>query len=367
MHRREHLKECLNHIEARCFKTPRSTLQRLTAIAFSLSSLLLQACSTGAPTSPLFTRLENRGPVSLSTENPFIASNLFVSQQAERSSVIRGFLKYRGAPAAIEINNSFMKRAEVLYYYPESREFYSLESDAGTWIVSGPDRIPPQSMLVVSQLTRDLNGSPILRVTEHPELIVADNDPYVDHPNDKRLASAKQSMLGSDPVERELDLPQGQYPAARQANVFKSTPDDTVSKASKRSQKGATSNSQAFTNSAAQEISEKQLNTALDQLQKASGEQAELSPKGDLVHYVTFSGETLSIISRWYTHDRANAGRIARINDLNSPDNLQIGDVVVIPRYLLRNRLRLSEPALKQLQAIAYSDTRHTNVTKAKK
>ncbi|RIL09841.1 MAG: hypothetical protein DCC75_05645, partial [Proteobacteria bacterium] len=86
---------------------------------------------------------------------------------------------------------------------------------------------------------------------------------------------------------------------------------------------------------------------------KFSGQAAELSPKGDLVHYVTYPGETLSNIARWYTFERDNAARIARINDLKNPDQLSPGDTIVIPAYMLKNKVRLSEQALKELQTIA--------------
>ena len=45
--------------------------------------------------------------------------------------------------------------------------------------------------------------------------------------------------------------------------------------------------------------------------------------------------------------------RLARINDLTTPDKLEVGDTVVIPTYLLRNRKLLTEDALRHLQVIA--------------
>jgi hypothetical protein len=74
---------------------------------------------------------------------------------------------------------------------------------------------------------------------------------------------------------------------------------------------------------------------------------AELSPKGDLVHYVTYPGETLYMIARWYTYDRENGPRLARINRLNNADRLALGDEIVVPAYMLKNKNRLSEEALK--------------------
>ena len=56
---------------------------------------------------------------------------------------------------------------------------------------------------------------------------------------------------------------------------------------------------------------------------------------GDVIHKVSYTGETLRIISAWYTGDPANAGRIARINDINNPNLLFLGQTIRLPRYLL--------------------------------
>lgn len=91
----------------------------------------------------------------------------------------------------------------------------------------------------------------------------------------------------------------------------------------------------------------------LETLARSSGDHpAELSPKGDLVHYVTYPGESLEIISRWYTFDEANRGAIARINNVEPSNSLAIGDTIVVPAYLLRNKNRLDEPALKAVTVL---------------
>lgn len=77
---------------------------------------------------------------------------------------------------------------------------------------------------------------------------------------------------------------------------------------------------------------------------------AEITPRGDLVHYVTFPGETISIIARWYTNDRDNAPKIARLNQLKNANVLQIGDTIVIPSYMIKNKKRISEESLKEIQ-----------------
>ena len=93
---------------------------------------------------------------------------------------------------------------------------------------------------------------------------------------------------------------------------------------------------------------------SLDQIiQNNSGHPAEISPKGDLVHYVTFPGETLSMVARWYTRERSNAGSLARINRLRNPDKLSLGDVIVVPSYMLKNPNRMIANAVRDLTQLA--------------
>lgn len=79
---------------------------------------------------------------------------------------------------------------------------------------------------------------------------------------------------------------------------------------------------------------------------------AERTPHGDLVHYVTYEGETLSLIARWYTLDASNVARITRTNSLPHPDHLEIGDEIIIPSYLIKNGKLLEQPSLKALQKL---------------
>jgi len=74
---------------------------------------------------------------------------------------------------------------------------------------------------------------------------------------------------------------------------------------------------------------------------------AEITPKGDLVHYVTFPEETLLIITQWYTKDPSNVEAIARINGIKEQDHLTPGNSIIIPGYLVRNKNVLPEVSIK--------------------
>lgn len=61
------------------------------------------------------------------------------------------------------------------------------------------------------------------------------------------------------------------------------------------------------------------------------------------VHQVRFPGETLAMISNWYTGSAENWIQILDLNRRLSPNRLQIGDEVRIPGSLMRVQERLTE------------------------
>lgn len=67
-------------------------------------------------------------------------------------------------------------------------------------------------------------------------------------------------------------------------------------------------------------------------------EQAEISPRGDVVHYVTDQSEKINDIARWYTGDETNADKILRLNNITA---LAVGDSVIIPSYLVKQKARM--------------------------
>lgn len=280
----------------------------LSATFLGALLLSISACTPSTQQHGSFiNRLKNRGPVALSTENPYIASNLLVSREMDRSPEMRGFVETKGAPPAIEVDKPTFSSLTLKFYYPESREFYTLEEENDIWIIRGPNTIPRDTMKEVATLTRGMQGEPKLQL---------------------RVTSGQFKSAGTSPA------PIAHSPASDSKPLSPLTPKAAIPKPS--AEKPPSQDQEAAVILKIKELS-------------ANSTQAELSPKGDLVHYVTYPGETLSMISRWYTHDRANAGRIARVNGLADPSGLKIGDTIVIPSYLLKNKQRLSEEAVTQL------------------
>lgn len=273
--------------------------------------LLVMALSVGcsqlpSPNRSLADRVKNRGPLVLSDENPYLASNLFLAREMDRSKEVSGFIRKHGAPAAIAVEGDYFEAVKVRLFYPESRTSYTVEDVGDAHVITGPTPLSSEESRELAQVTRDIQGVPVLTTSVEPAGTTTARLPEGPEENSappegvaRRLEKAKHQLAGT-----------GEEPA------------DALSRPA------------------------------------TDGPEAEISPKGDLVHYVTYPGETLSMIARWYTGDRANAGRIARINGLQNPDHVSIGDTVVVPKYLLSTTKRLTPRAIEALSATARSERR---------
>lgn len=60
-------------------------------------------------------------------------------------------------------------------------------------------------------------------------------------------------------------------------------------------------------------------------------------------HTVKWRGESLSIISKWYTGDIRNWKTIAQHNPEMDPNQIRIGDRIIIPDQLMQNKTPLKK------------------------
>lgn len=283
------------------------------------------------PNAALVNRLKNRGPVTISTENPFLAGNLLLTKEVERSEEVRGFIKHRGSPAAIEVRKEFFTPLTMQFYYPETRQQYSLELAEGVWVIAGPTTIDREKMKEILALLR---GQSTQTRTSQP-----------DEQNQSHTAP------GSDPATQHSSTDGTEDPFLER--LEKASQDESFRSPAQATQQQSAADTPltlptpAVARTAAAQPSDSQVISAL--AKKYGGQNAEISPQGDLVHYVTYSGETLPMIARWYTFDRTNADKLARINNLRNPHTLSVGDMVVIPSYMLKNKSRMSEKAVQEL------------------
>jgi hypothetical protein len=66
-------------------------------------------------------------------------------------------------------------------------------------------------------------------------------------------------------------------------------------------------------------------------------------PKNYYTHKVRWPGESLSLISSWYTGSSKNWRKLARVNPRLDPNRIKGGDVVRIPSALLKTRVPLPQ------------------------
>lgn len=72
-------------------------------------------------------------------------------------------------------------------------------------------------------------------------------------------------------------------------------------------------------------------------------------------HKIANSGETLTIISKWYSGDVDNWNQIVLANPGLHPEKLTIGDVIMIPQDILKTREPMPASYLEQqLKALSY-------------
>lgn len=64
-------------------------------------------------------------------------------------------------------------------------------------------------------------------------------------------------------------------------------------------------------------------------------------------HKVRYAGETLSIISEWYTGDAGNWRALAKVNPRLDPDHIRIGTMIQVPENLLHTRKSMPKAFVK--------------------
>ncbi len=311
-------------LDPQTISNAKSFIKRFHNVALFL--FLLTGCSlSSGGNSGILNSLRNRGAVPLSTQNPYIAGNLLLSTEMDKSPELRGFIQSRGAPRAIEVAKKFASPTLLRLYYTETQEYYVAEQSGKDWLIHGPKKIPDSGMKLLFSIIELTKNAPLLKI-----------------PNE--VTAPPNSIEKNAPAITE-------EPDIRQPDIAMDIKDRTTS--DNTTWQPATIKEPPHLNSLPQSetVSQDPLIPVVLRLKDTVTENAEISPKGDLVHYVTYPGESLTMISRWYTLEARNVGRIARINNIQNPSNLEIGDSIVIPGYLVKNKARLNESSLRTLFA----------------
>ncbi len=293
-----------------------------------IGAFALGCAGSLTPRGGLLSRLSGRGPAALSADNPYLVGNLVLAREMAKSPVLRGFIAHRGTPSAVEVKPISFGSYQLLLYYIAQQEEFTFEELSSKWIIDGPKMIPAQKLSAITAIAQGPQGR--AQLLSGRALSVAIGEEIVE----------------STPVPEEVVAlsPQPVAPTATVAPPqklgFTSGPPTSSSSADTTTQSAALLNHSQLGDS---EIAAK--------IQSKGAPAAEITAKGDLVHYVTLPGETLTLIARWYTFDRSNAGRLARINGIKDPGTISVGDIIVVPAYLARNKSRLTQVAIDALNS----------------
>lgn len=272
--------------------------------------------------------LANSGPLVLSRDNPYIASNLFVANECSASSFMNGFVKHRGAPDAIEVSDKYFRPFRIYFFYFSTREAYLFEEGSRDWVIRGPQRIPDDIISRFGDM-RQASGksAPLIQTPAKQASATAPEEPNTVAETD--IDVAPQAAASSPPLTPQYSRrktatlrPAEAYPSSEYPT--EEPPVSSPPLLGKRMESPASS-------------------TPRSALGQAAVPPAQSSAKGysdsfptDIVHQVTYPKETLRMIASWYTDSPENAARIARINGIENPNVLQLEQRVRIPGYLLK-------------------------------
>ncbi len=297
----------------------------------------------------LINRLNGRGPIALSTTNAYVAQNLLISEEMERSPEIHSFVKHRGSPAALEVYKEFFSPVNLYFYYPQNVEMFTMVQKADGWKINGPKAIAPATLELVHKAMSGVRGNPKVNFPKSFKEKQSSPKQQSEAPLPAELQEFENETLERIGETDEDEAP-GEIIAEQESeetilyNETRFPEEEETPQNYEYSGKPFTSSTYPMENERASEAGA--LDTIIEQEGTAP---AELTPKGDLVHYVTYPGETLQTISLWYTREAANKGRLARMNKIADGTQLELGDVVIVPSYLLKNPNRLTEGAIQKL------------------
>ena len=300
-----------------------------TALHLALAGITAAAvgCTIVQPAPTPIARLEGRGVQWVSGSNEYLAANRAVQSLVEASDDLRGFIERQGQPEYINVPQRTFDYSEVQLFYPRNDNWYRIRYEKGGWFVEGPLPLSPDERAQLESIpaTGPANGIGASLPAAQPVL-----------PRGPGHSAAADEAQSSAIQERAIPL--AESPGGESSM---GQPAEAGTGSAVRAELPRVQGSQVNVRTQA----------GLEALIHTYGKElAETTPKGDLVHYVTFTGENLKMIARWYTMDENNTERLSRINELRRPNALQVGDMVVVPRYLVKNGFRMTQEAVDAMR-----------------
>lgn len=276
------------------------------------------------PVQQEFSPLVNHGILMLSTTNPYVGANLFISQEMTESGHLYNFLSNRGGPMAIEIIDDYVAPVRVLLFYPGEREAYSAdvlvlpgpgkELPIKQWIIRGPYPMERSDFRTLQEGLTSLNGEPIFN-----------------YQGRKLRFRFNQNSQG--PATSAKPGPELTYPAI--VPPVKPTPRPKLIKRpqhpveSKKDGKPALSPTPSIPSSGVLTLDQRAL--------LISQGYADRAPNGDAIHTTKVEGESLAAIVAWYTGSDKHLAAVAQANQIDPQKHLAAGTIITIPSGLVKN------------------------------
>jgi len=279
-------------------------MKRSLLLSFSVACALGIFTACARPTNN-FPTLANTGVLPLSTNNPYVGANLYISDEMAKSDYLYRFLRSRGAPTAIEVIQDSFNPTRVLMFYPSDKEVYAADvvdrNRTHQWIIKGPYGIERQDYRSLAALEGAMQGDPVLLVNGKAERFRKAGPPVppVQVLKPRIPTPTPTPAPTKKPVKRPVIKAPSEKPAGPDPKAFKPLNSDQQ----------AILMSQGF---------------------------AERAENGDVIHTVGGDNETISAIAAWYTGSTANAKAVADLNGSNLTDALPRGKRIRVPIALLK-------------------------------
>lgn len=282
--------------------------------------LTMSACTTH--TLKDYPSLVDRGVLPLSSTNPYLGTNLFLSDEFSKSTELFNFLKGRGAPSAIEIKESGVDRPTVRMFYTGDKQVYIAElqdSEYGReWIVRGPFAINRQEFKGLPRENSFAQAEPVFMFEGREYRF---REPVVQEP--PKIVSLKVP----EPPKRKKTAPKPS--SSSPAPVIKAEGNVVITADAKAGSGTSSAPSGPVVGH------NPPMNLDQQALQMAKDKPAAKGSEGDVIHAAK-SGQTVKEIVQWYCGSTENADEIAKRNGVKATDPLPDGKEIVIPAVLVR-------------------------------
>ncbi|MCB0340291.1 MAG: hypothetical protein KDD53_11835, partial [Bdellovibrionales bacterium] len=314
-----------------------------------LISLTLLGCTMAPSRAHLYPGVGNRGIVAVSPTNPYISSNLFLSNEMERSYNLKNFVRTRGTPKAIRIVERPFDGSEVVLFYPEDNIIYTAERDPKLgsleWMIKGPYPISVTDLKLMRHIMFERSETPVLRMegrqvryasrSSSSEMEYTDIVPRVPkiHPPAKPK-EPKKIVTKSETKKEQIE--------AKPSEVNKTEKESKESKINKvEDEKTPTEEKPTIVEPRLPGMTAPSgkwvpLNTDQQAILMSLG-YAERAQNGDIIHTVDFDDQNLAAIAKWYTGDSANASKIALANKIADDKPLTKGQRITVPLAIATN------------------------------